>query len=156
MKRLNLLLIAVSTMVLFYACGGAEAPAEKAAAETKTTEVVELDPKAQIMARGEAIYKEKCIVCHQANGEGILHAFPPLKDADYLLEDKIRAVKQVLNGAPGGSVVNGIQYNAPMPPQVDNHADAVAVVNYILNTWGNDGGWVELDEVKDIEIGPRW
>jgi mono/diheme cytochrome c family protein len=156
MKKLNLFLIAVSTMVLFHACGGAEAPAEKAATETTITEVVELDPKAQIMARGEAIYKEKCIVCHQANGEGILHAFPPLKDADYLLADKIRAVKQVLNGAPGGSVVNGIQYNAPMPPQVDNHKDAVAVVNYILNSWGNDGGWVEMDEVQDIEIGPRW
>ncbi len=44
------------------------------------------------MALGEKIYMEKCIVCHQANGEGIPGAFPPLKNSDYLFADKVRAV----------------------------------------------------------------
>jgi hypothetical protein len=39
-----------------------------------------------------------------------------------------------------------------MPPQVDNYEDAVAVVNYILNAWGNHGGTITVDEVKDIKI----
>ena len=39
-----------------------------------------------------------------------------------------------------------------MPPQVDNYEDAVAVINYVLNAWGNNGGTITVDEVKDIEI----
>ena len=101
---------------------------------------------------GKKIYEEKCIVCHQANGEGITGAFPPLANADYLLEDKVRAVEQVLNGSNEEMVVNGVTYRTPMPPQVDNKEDAVAVVNYILNTWGNDGGTVTMEEVEHIKI----
>lgn len=101
---------------------------------------------------GKKIYEEKCVVCHQANGEGIKGAFPPLANSDYLLADKKRAVEQVLNGSNEEMVVNGVTYRTPMPPQVDSHEDAVAVINYVLNAWGNDGGTLTLEEVQDIEI----
>jgi hypothetical protein len=39
-----------------------------------------------------------------------------------------------------------------MPFQVDTHEDAVEVINYVLNAWGNNGGTVKLEEVKDIKI----
>ena len=79
-------------------------------------------------------------------------AFPPLKDSDYLFADKKRAVAQVLNGSNEAMVVNGVTYTIPMPFQVDTHQDAVDVINYVLNAWGNDGGTITLDEVKDIKI----
>jgi mono/diheme cytochrome c family protein len=157
MKFTGLVMIAVMATFIIQGCGGADAPKDASSKAVEAEkEAVELDPMAQMMARGEKIYKEKCIICHQANGEGILHAFPPLKDSDYLFADKIRAVEQVLNGSHEDMIVNGILYNAPMPPQVDNHYDAVAVTNYVLNSWGNEGGYVALDDVKHIEIGPRW
>lgn len=102
--------------------------------------------------KGKKIYEEKCIVCHQANGQGIKGAFPPLDNSDYLLKDKVRAVEQVLNGSNKEMVVNGLTYKTPMPPQLDNKEDAVAVINYVLNSWSNDGGTVSMDEVKHIEI----
>ena len=110
------------------------------------------DDKEAQMARGKEIYDTKCVVCHQAEGQGIPGAFPPLANADYLLADKVRAVRQVLNGSHEEMVVNGITYTAPMTPQVDTKEDAVAVINYVLNSFGNDGGWVTMEEVKDIEI----
>jgi hypothetical protein len=42
-----------------------------------------------------------------------------------------------------------------MPPQVDTKDDAVAVINYVLNNFGNNGGKVTLEDVKDVEILPR-
>jgi mono/diheme cytochrome c family protein len=105
--------------------------------------------------RGEQIYKEKCIVCHQADGKGLPGAFPPLAGSDYLLADKVRAVGQVLNGSNMEITVNKVKYTAPMPPQVNTKEDAVAIVNYVLNNFGNKGGQVTLEEVKDVIINPR-
>ena len=113
------------------------------------------DPADTKYPKGAKIYKEKCIVCHMANGEGIKGAFPPLKNSDYLFADKVRAVAQALNGSQKPIVVNGVTYVAPMTPQVSTKEDAVAVINYVLNAWGNKGGTVTLEEVKDVVINPR-
>jgi len=113
------------------------------------------DPADAKYPKGAKIYKEKCIICHMANGEGITGAFPPLKNSDYLFKDKVRAVTQTLNGSHIPMVVNGVTYNAPMTPQVNTKEDAVAVINYVLNAWGNKGGTVTLDDVKNVVINPR-
>ncbi|MEJ2595373.1 MAG: cytochrome c [bacterium] len=110
------------------------------------------DDAAAKFPKGAQIYTAKCVPCHQVTGEGIPGAFPPLKNSDYLLADKKRAVKQVLNGSNEAMVVNGMTYTVPMPPQVDTHEDAVAVINYVLNAFGNNGGTISLEEVKDIKI----
>jgi len=110
------------------------------------------DPAATKYPNGAKIYTTKCLACHQANGMGIPNAFPPLKGSDYLFTDKKRAVKQVLNGSHEDMTVNGAVYNLPMPFQVDTHQDAVDVINYVLNAWGNDGGTIKIEDVKDIKI----
>lgn len=133
-------------------CGG-EGTTKSEGTTTKVEEKVVVEDNQ--MALGEKIYMEKCIVCHQANGEGIPGAFPPLKNSDYLFADKVRAVAQVLNGSHEEMIVNGLTYNAPMTQQVNTKEEAVAVVNYVLNAWGNDGGKVTLEEVKDVVINPR-
>lgn len=113
------------------------------------------DPADAKFPEGAKIYKAKCIICHMANGEGIPGAFPPLKNSDYLFADKVRAVAQTLNGSHKPIVVNGITYVAPMTPQVNTKEEAVAVINYVLNAWGNKGGTVSLEDVKDVKIDPR-
>lgn len=146
-KLLTLLLgtiLAITTLIA-YGFSMAELPA----GNTENNLNMPQDTK---FPKGKKIYEEKCVVCHQANGKGITGAFPPLANSDYLMADKVRAVEQVLNGSNEEMVVNGVTYRTPMPPQVDNKEDAVAVVNYILNAWGNDGGTVSMDEVKHIEI----
>lgn len=136
-------------------CGGSTETKTEKPAETPVVKTETPAAEAEPFAAGKKIYMEKCIVCHQATGEGIAGAFPPLKNSDYLLADKVRAVAQVLNGSNEVMVVNGQTYNAPMPPQVDTKEDAVAVINYVLNSFGNNGGTVTLEEVKDVVIKPR-
>lgn len=143
-------LLSAGLLIAAQGCGGGT--------ETKTetkTEVVKAAVPSNSFAEGEKIYMAKCIVCHQANGEGIPGAFPPLKNSDYLFADKVRAVAQALNGSNHEIVVNGVKYNAPMPQQVGTKEEAVAVINYVLNTWGNKGGTVTLEDVKDVVIDPR-
>jgi len=148
LKQIYTLFVFLIAVLALSSCGGS---GDKTNQEGQT-ETVQEQPTTQFPA-GEAIFKEKCIVCHMADGKGQPGIFPPLAGSDYLLSDKRRAVHQVLNGSAEKMIVNGQEYSTPMPAQVDNHQDAVDVINYVLNAWGNDGGTITLEEVGDIEIG---
>jgi mono/diheme cytochrome c family protein len=160
MKKLNYILAigAIGFTTLMVSCGGgSEQQAQKPATPAKE----EVQPAtgnnemASQLARGEQIYKAKCIACHQANGQGLANAFPTLVGSKFLLENKVLAVSQVLNGSVNVPAHGDIKWPAPMPPQADSKEDAVAVINYVLNNFGNNGGYVSLDDVKDVQIMPR-
>jgi mono/diheme cytochrome c family protein len=105
------------------------------------------DLKASI-ERGKEVYNTQCITCHMEKGEGIEGAFPPLAKSDYLMADKNRSIKQILEGASGEMTVNGIVYNGEMPA-IDLTDEQVSdVLNYVRNSWGNKGGAVTPNEVK--------
>ncbi|MGB1104360.1 MAG: c-type cytochrome [Crocinitomicaceae bacterium] len=99
-------------------------------------------------AAGEKVYISNCASCHQKTGDGLEGAFPPLAQSDYLLADKERAIQIAANGMDGAIVVNGVEYNALMSSQGLTNEEVKDVVNYILNSWGNDGGEVTLSEVE--------
>ena len=153
MKKTALFLIALFTITLFVtSCGGSQKPAEQKA----TGPYADLPSDiGAMMPRGEEIYKTKCTVCHQTTGLGIENVFPPLANSDYLLADKVRAVAQTLNGSKIEMTVNGKKYTQEMVPQVDTKEDAVAVINYVLNNFGNKGGFVKVADAANVEIKPR-
>ncbi|MCX6268609.1 MAG: c-type cytochrome [Bacteroidetes bacterium] len=157
MKKVTLFVISLFAITLFMtSCGGGSQPAAEQPAATATGPYADLPADIQaMMPRGEEIYKTKCTVCHQTTGLGIDNVFPPLSKADYLLADKVRAVAQTLNGSKLDMVVNGKTYSQEMVPQVDTKEDAVAVINYVLNNFGNKDGFVTMAEVQGIEIKPR-
>lgn len=118
------------------------------AGEFSLQEVTDLNAS---IANGKAIFEGKgtCSVCHQLNGAGLPPAFPPLAGADYLLADKDRAIHQTMYGSKEPITVNGHTYPGGVMTVVDLTDEEVRdVVNYILNSWGNDGGTVTLEEVK--------
>jgi len=121
--------------------------------QSQTTEKQAIKEEAKIdFSKGEAIYKAKCQVCHKADGKGTPNFFPPLANADYLLEDKMRAIKTSLYGTEHPIVVNGIKYNGKQMviPGGVTPEESVEVVNYILNSWGNNGGVVTIEEVNRV------
>jgi len=126
-----------SSLILFsilFACGG-DPSAETAGASNP-------------YSAGEEVYENNCIACHQKNGEGVVEAFPPLAGSDYLLADKNRAIAIAANGMTGEIKVNGVTYNSVMASQGLTKEEVRDVMNYILNSWGNDGGEVTLEEVE--------
>ncbi len=158
MKKTALILISMFAVILLVSsCGGGQPAGENKDAAVKATgPYADLPADIQaMMPRGEEIYKTKCTVCHQVTGLGIENVFPPLAKADYLLADKARAVAQTLNGSKLEMTVNGKKFTQEMVPQVDTKEDAVAVINYVLNNFGNKNGFVTLAEVQNVVIKPR-
>jgi len=116
--------------------------------EETVTETIEEEVVATAdYSAGEEVYGKTCKACHQATGKGIPSAFPPLAESDYLLEDKNRAIKTVLEGLTGEITVNGNTFNGTMTPQAISDQEVVDVLNYVLNSWGNAGGEVTLEDV---------
>ena len=110
--------------------------------------VVSNDELKESIKRGETIYALHCTNCHMSEGEGLKGAFPPLAKSDYLMADKHRSIRIILQGIQGKIMVNEVEDQMPMPPLVylsDEHIRDV--LNYVRNSWGNEGEEVSLKEV---------
>lgn len=138
-------------ITMFASCGGGTNTDQKTSEGTTTVEET-AGPSAEMLARGEKIYNEKCFACHQKDGKGIANVFPPLVGSEFLVNNTKEAVAQALNGSEHVPSHGTIKYPAPMPPQVDTYEDAVAVINYVLENFDNSGKYITVDEVKDIKI----
>lgn len=105
-------------------------------------------------ASGEKLYAAHCAACHQANGQGLAGAFPPLTGSSYLAEGAGPAISVVLNGLSGPITVNGANFNAVMPGLPYLNDDEIAkILTFIMNSWGNPGGEVSPAEVAAMRGG---
>ena len=102
-------------------------------------------------ADGAALFLVNCSACHQQNGEGLPKIFPPLAKSDYLVADKERSIRIVLQGFGGAITVNGTDYQGvmPPPPAMDDQQTA-AVLTYVRSSWGNHADAVTAAEVKKV------
>ncbi len=130
-----------------------------AAPAVHQAEVAQGETRARLEAGHEG-FEKYCQSCHQADGTGMAGVFPPLAGSDYLLADKERAIGIVLQGLSGPVEVNGQTYNAVMPHLNYLSDQQVAdVLSYVLNAWGNDGGYVGPEEVAEqrqlVAEGPK-
>ena len=119
-----------------------------------TDEVKESDIPAKSLAEqlefGKRIYGQTCIACHQAEGQGIANAFPPLAKSDYLNADVNRAIDIVLHGKSGEITVNGVKYNSVMTKQMISQEEVANVLTYVYNSWGNNKTVVTPEMVKKV------
>jgi cytochrome c oxidase subunit 2 len=96
---------------------------------------------AEITLRGEKIYAQNCVACHQTNGKGG-GAVKPLDAAAVVLDaDKTKQIKVLLNG----------QNNGAMPAwKALSDTDIAAVISYTKNHWSNQTG--QLVQPADVAI----
>jgi nitrite reductase (NO-forming) len=106
--------------------------------------------KEERIARGKMIYSGICMACHQAEGQGIPKAFPPLAKSDYLNADIKRAISTVLHGLQGKVTVNGQTYESLMPQLGLNDEQVANALTYVYNQWGNNGTEVLPALVKEV------
>jgi nitrite reductase (NO-forming) len=101
------------------------------------------------IAAGRQLFTGTCSVCHQAEGTGLPGVFPPLAKSDLIAADPKRPIDILLHGLTGKVTVNGQEYNSVMPPMTQLTDDEIAnIITYVLNSWGNPGGRVTVDEVQ--------
>jgi cytochrome c oxidase subunit 2 len=83
----------------------------------------------ELVARGEQVFGQNCVVCHQANGKGVPGSFPALDGDAVVLGPKAAQITTVLHGRPG----------TPMPafgPQL-NDVEIAAAITYTRHAWSN-------------------
>lgn len=100
-------------------------------------------------ADGAALYTANCQSCHQANGEGLPGAFPPLKGSSVVTGDNLELyVGIIMNGYTGrekegfGPMPN-IGTTANLSPE-----EVTAIINHERSTWGNSAPAVKAEDVK--------
>lgn len=98
---------------------------------------------------GETIYMTRCMSCHQTDGAGIAGVFPPLNETEWVVGDKGRLIRIVLDGMMGETEVQGVVYSGAMPPWKSflSDAEVAAVLTYIRNAWDNEASAVTPQEV---------
>ncbi len=119
--------------------------------EEVTEVVTKKEATAEQLASGKAIYGKLCVACHQANGQGIPGAFPPVAKSDYLNENAERAIEIVLKGKTGEITVNGVKYNSAMTPQPLNSQEIADVLTYVYHSWDNSKTVVTKELVETVK-----
>lgn len=99
---------------------------------------------------GKDIYIEKCQNCHGIDGKGLKGLYPPLKNADYVKNNRALMVCIVQNGMEGEIIVNGKPYNEKMPSNpLLSEADITNLLNYINSQFVDDSEPYSLLEVSN-------
>ena len=73
------------------------------------------------------------MICHQENGLGVEDTYPPLAGSDFLLKNKIKSIKIILNGSKSSIIVNGQRYTGGSMPNSGLKTQQITdVMNYKL------------------------
>lgn len=102
---------------------------------------------------GAQLY-QRCATCHQANGQGITGAFPPLAGSEWVTGRPDAAIRILLHGVQGEMTVKGAKYNSMMPAygtgQEMSDAEVAAVLTYVRTSWGNKASPVTAAQVAAV------
>lgn len=98
---------------------------------------------------GKSLYSNNCQSCHQANGEGLKGAFPPLKGSPIVLgkdlELYVTIIMKGYDARPEYAVMNAVGTDNNLSPE-----EVTAIINHEKTSWGNDAKQVTVDDVKKI------
>lgn len=105
--------------------------------------------KADLMKKGENVYKTTCAVCHKPDGVGMPPAFPALVGSKVVTGAVAKHLETVLHGVKGTAM-------QAFANQL-NDEDIAAVITYQRNSWANNnqqkfgkaaGGIIQPEQVK--------
>ena len=74
------------SLLTLAACGGRTSE-EAASSGSSSSE--------KALSSGQQVYTSYCVTCHQANGQGIPGAFPPLTETEWTTGDEGRLIRLV-------------------------------------------------------------
>lgn len=100
---------------------------------------------------GEQTYQTVCAACHQATGQGLPGAFPPLAESEWVNGDPETMIRIVIAGLSGPITVKGQPFNSLMPPPPGLDDEKIAgVLTYVRTSFGNKASKVEKAHVALI------
>ena len=101
----------------------------------------------ELKARGEKVYGQHCVACHQPTGMGTPPAFPALSGSKVVTGPKAGQIETVLNGV----VKDGKPTAMAAFKQQLSDVEIAAVITYTRNSWSNKTGEAVMpDEIKAL------
>jgi len=94
---------------------------------------------ADLVGKGEGVFAQNCMACHQATGKGVAGAFPALDGSKLVVGPKAAQIALVLNGKPGTAMASFKQLS---------DTDLASVMTYTRNAWSNKTG----DSIQPAEV----
>jgi len=96
---------------------------------------------ADLVSRGEKVYAQHCVACHQASGQGLAAMkAPALAGSKFVTGAEEQPIDVVLNGRPNTAM-------QAFDKQLAN-SEIAAVITFARNSWGNKASDVQPAEVK--------
>jgi mono/diheme cytochrome c family protein len=105
----------------------------------------------QYYLQGEQLYQTHCSNCHQKNGRGLGRIYPPLDTSDFMNDHFEEVICLMDNGRQGELIVNGKNFNKPMPgiPSLTD-LEIAEIATYIYNSWSHQRDLVDVKDVRDV------
>lgn len=90
-------------------------------------------------ARGQEVYLAHCLSCHGADGKGLGGTYPSLTRTEITPDFTARAKYLIENGSPNGAGMLSVPISKK---------EAIEVINYIQNAWGNEADFEVLSPTQ--------
>ena len=125
----------------------AQVPGNKTSESTSA----KIDTKQLSFLDGKALYSKFCMSCHQVDGSGVPGMYPSLLNSDWVINDKTRFIKTVLNGQEGEIQVKTEYFNQTMP-KADylNDEQLAKILTFIRQKFNNLPDSISSKEIKSI------
>ena len=94
-------------------------------------------PQATLMTEGAALFKTNCAPCHGGNGQG---GDGPKLAGNEFVKNQGGVITQILNGYE--------EHGMPSFRDVLKDREIAAIVNFVRNSFGNNGGPTTADTVR--------
>lgn len=138
------------TLALVLVTGGIAACAGKESKPAAETTAV-ASGGAVTMSAGEQVF-QRCMTCHQANGQGLATTYPPLAGSEFAnAANPAVPIRVLLHGLSGPITVKGTQFNGLMPQYgtgIEMTDQEIAdVLTYVRSSFGNSASAVTPDMV---------
>ena len=98
---------------------------------------------------GSLAYASHCQNCHGVKGEGLQGLIPPLTDTIYIKNSKNNLACFLKNGLHGKITVAGRDYEERMPQSGLAPIEIADILTYVVNSFGNKAGMVNVDKVGE-------
>ncbi len=100
-----------------------------------------VDSSDPVLVRGEEIFNNVCIACHQPDGKGVEGIYLPLAGNPLVtLEDPTYLITVILNGRGG----------MPRFDTTYSDEDIAAIATYVRQNWDNDAAPVTAEQVAAV------
>ncbi|MCK5702346.1 MAG: PQQ-dependent sugar dehydrogenase [Cyclobacteriaceae bacterium] len=134
--------------IMYYPDGIKETVASVAPVE----EIVKTEEKVdEALLPGKAVYDSYCLPCHMSNGMGAPGMNPPLVGTDWVLGDKGRLIKVVLQGLDEPIEIQGEIYQNVMASHAFLSDQQIAdALTFVRQSFGNDASEVNPEEVSKV------